>query len=411
MPSMAVSNSGLVDEGEGHTGKASNDRVFLPQLDSIRTLAFLAVYLHHGLASAFRLWMGVSLPLDLAIHALFESGGTGVQVFFVLSGFLITYLLLLERQRTGTVNLPLFYVRRGLRIWPLYYAVFVFGFVLYPWLKASVFHMAEYGARNPLPYALFLANFDVIQIRLDHPGEGVMHTSILWSVSIEEQFYLAWPLLLSLVSSSKQWLVPLGVLFACLGFRVFGLEASSDSPASYFHTLAVAGDLAIGGLFAYLMVHVPRARTALAGLGKSTGFVLYAVIAGLYVARDFLVFPLSGALLRLIFDFLWAFLICHQCFSPNRPFDLARLRVLAGLGKYTYGLYLLHPIALLIMSTGVRLLKVDPTGKFFPNLFMGVTGLFLSLALAKLSYDWLEKPFLKRKELFAVIKSGAGAAR
>src|SRR5262249_15856566 len=124
---------------------------------------------------------------------LFASGWMGVSFFFVLSGFLITYLILREIEVNGKLDILAFYVRRVLRIWPLYYLVIAFGFLCYPLLK-SVFGFSSYiETGNSLYYMFFLSNFDVIN--LGHwlgNGRGAMSTNITWSVAIEEQFYLLW---------------------------------------------------------------------------------------------------------------------------------------------------------------------------------------------------------------------------
>src|SRR5205085_9627779 len=117
-------------------------------------------------------------------HSLFGNGNLGVNFFFVLSGFLITYLLIEEKKLTGKIHIGNFWIRRILRIWPLYFACVFIGFVLFPFAK----HMAggtSAETADPWYYLAFINNFDYIKKGLpDSPGLGV-----LWSVAIEEQFY------------------------------------------------------------------------------------------------------------------------------------------------------------------------------------------------------------------------------
>src|SRR5690606_19639921 len=139
-----------------------------------------------------------SLQIDMHQYAiygfvkgfLFKNGVLGVNFFFVLSGFLITYLLLVEKDRFKNINIGNFYVRRVLRIWPLFYFCVLFGFVAFPILKEALGEVPDEPARLPF-YLAFLSNFDVVYNA--SPDASVL--GILWSVSIEEQFYLVWPLI------------------------------------------------------------------------------------------------------------------------------------------------------------------------------------------------------------------------
>jgi len=128
----------------------------------------------------------------------------GVPIFFVLSGFLISYLMLKEYKEQGSFNLNNFYMRRVLRIWPLYFIVLIIGFVLFPMLRTYLLHIPYVENANPLLYILFLSNFDQLKQGVLPFGVGLGPT---WSVSVEEQFYLFWPLLL-LLFSKKKFIIP-----------------------------------------------------------------------------------------------------------------------------------------------------------------------------------------------------------
>src|SRR5688500_3290557 len=113
----------------------NKEKIFFPNLDSLRSIAFLLVFFQHGFYNFFKNFEGESYLTDRLIAFLFLNGGSGVRIFFVLSGFLITYLILKEVRDNGKLNLGYFYLRRTLRIWPLYYAVVIFSFLVYPFLK------------------------------------------------------------------------------------------------------------------------------------------------------------------------------------------------------------------------------------------------------------------------------------
>lgn len=377
-------------------------RIFFPNLDSLRFLAFLLVFLQHGFRNAVRPLDGKSYLSDRLISFFFSGGATGVQIFFVLSGFLITYLLLNEKKTAGFIDLKKFYLRRTLRIWPLYYATVIFAFLVYPYLKSLIGVDSELCSR-PWYYFTFLANFDSIYISQHCPGQSAMTQGIVWSVAIEEQFYIFWPLLFRLLPAAKHWLIFPLVIVSCLAFRAYNADA--ESKILYFHTFAVMGDLAIGGVFAYLAIHSQKFLLWLQELPRKTIAFFYLVIFISYFFQDF-IFSFSGAEIfsRLIFDCFWAFIIVEQCFAKNVLFPLGKNKQFSKLGKISYGLYMLHPIGILITDIGFRVLKIN-TGPSLILIVMGLISLGISILIAKLSYRWFETPFLKLKDKFAVVKT------
>ena len=380
---------------------ALKQSVYFRNLDSLRFLAFLLVFLQHGFYNGFKLFIGESDFTNSLINFFFASGGTGVQIFFVLSGFLITYLLLVELRSTGTVNILQFYTRRVLRIWPLYFAVLIFSFVIYPGLKGLIDIDSGLCSR-PWYYFTFLANFDSIYISNNCPGRDAMTQGIVWSVSIEEQFYLFWPLLMFIFR--KKWTNPMfiSVIFASLLFRYLNVD---DDAALYFHTFSVMGDLALGSIGAYLMISNPKFSGLIRDLPRPVILLCYLLILlGYYVPDQVFHYTGSAVFSRIILNSFWLFIILEQCFCANSPFQLGNISSFNSLGKISYGLYMLHPIGILIVDVSLRVLKIPQTS--FLILFLsGVAGLSLSILLARLSYRWLEQPFLNLKERFSIIHS------
>src|SRR2546422_562187 len=157
-------------------------RVYFPNLDGWRFIAFFAVFYHHSFYTPFP---EISeSPAYKLLKSTTVNGELGVDFFFVLSGFLIIYLLIAEKQATGKINAKKFYIRRILRIFPLYYLCLFFGFIVTPALKA-VLGLVSSETANLTNYLVFLANFDIVGQQI-LPDSGVL--GILWSVSIEEQF-------------------------------------------------------------------------------------------------------------------------------------------------------------------------------------------------------------------------------
>lgn len=325
-----------------------------------------------------------------------------MQIFFVLSGFLITFLLLKEQKTAGQIDVRKFYLRRTLRIWPLYFATVIFAFLIYPYLKSVIGIHSDLCSR-PWYYFTFLANFDSIHIRLYCPGHDAMTQGIVWSVSIEEQFYIFWPLMFRVLSKSRQWMIFPFVITMCIIFRIYNANAQSE--ILYFHTFAVMGDLAIGGLFAYLCVNSTSFLRRIQSLSRRRIAFIYLVIFFCYFFQDIL-FMIPGWVVfgRLLFDCFWAFIIVEQCFSKNSLFGLGRNQIFSNLGKISYGLYMLHPIGILITDIVFRILKIN-TEMFSILILMGFISLALSIIIAKMSYQWFETPFLRLKNKFAIVKT------
>ena len=174
----------------------TKDKAYFHNLDSLRTIAALVVILAHCKLQVTFSDIEKALGFKLDFLRYLISGESAVGFFFVLSGFLITYFLIGEWSIEKKISLKYFYLKRVLRIWPLYYFVCAFGFVIYPVLKDVLFNIDTNISSNPWMFLFFLSNLDFIDI----VGKGLVDNvplmlGVTWSVSIEEQFYLFWPLI------------------------------------------------------------------------------------------------------------------------------------------------------------------------------------------------------------------------
>ena len=377
------------------------EKVFFPNLDSLRFIAFLLVFLQHGFYNFFKNFEGKSYLTDRFITLLFVNGGTGVQIFFVLSGFLITYLILKEVDDTKKLNLKYFYLRRTLRIWPLYFATVLFAFLVYPTLK-SILGIDSNLCSRPQYYFTFLANFDVISIAKYCPGKDAMTQAIVWSVSIEEQFYLFWPLLFFFIPSRRYWIIFPVIILTSICFKILH---SSDREVLYFHTLSVISDLAIGGLFAFLQLNSRSFKNFIENQKKGLIQIIYIAIV-FFIFFGYLLLQFNGGEIagRLIGDLCWGYIIIEQNFAKNSFYQLRSLKSFTNWGKYTYGLYMLHPVGILIADVIKKVIDF-PINEQVILFFKGVLSYFLSLLIAFSSYRLLELPFLRLKERFTIIKN------
>ena len=172
------------------TPSASQKGLYFPGLNGIRALAALSVLLAH--ISSYKWRFGFTKSPSLTKVLL--SGSDAVILFFVLSGFLITYLLLTEIQKTGTVSIKKFYVRRMLRIWPVYYLILFLGLVGLPLLVQALRYQGSFmpSAASPMQIILYII---MLPNAAAFFGALLPGISQLWTIGIEEQFYLLWPAL------------------------------------------------------------------------------------------------------------------------------------------------------------------------------------------------------------------------
>jgi len=374
---------------------ASTKRQYFENLDGLRLLLATAVLSAHSM-------LGDSLkaicPSEFVkrIISTFSNGPYGVSFFFVLSGFLITYLMLEEQELTSGFSIKNFYVRRILRIWPVYYGLLVFTFIIYPKVKVFI-GIADQNPFDIVHQMLFLANFD--SIRVNHLGlksVAPMMVNINWSVSIEEQFYLVWPMLF-LIFRGRKFII--AILISLLGCWLFRL-CNTDGDILYYHTLAVVGDLAIGATFAYFSFY--RQEQIIALLTRLNRIA----IMGIYISGILLLMyndvldPLVFPMIRVANALFFAFVILEQSFSPNSFFKFSNAKRLSAMGKYTYSLYMLHPLGIQTAILVFRYTGIQRENSFGLAMLYVLISFIVAFALAIASYHLVESKFLTLRKKF-----------
>jgi len=227
----------MIDNSLSIAGPPVTKTVFFPNLNGLRTLAFLVVFLVHSFRTEYEHIKDTSLHRTISWFV--STSNLGVELFFVLSGFLITYLLLHEEKTNAKINVGHFYIRRFLRIWPLYFACVAFGFLIDPVLMKTLAGKVSSETANPWLFITFLSNFNSI---INGEAEA-QNLPILWSVAIEEQFYLFWPLLMILFRRNRMILF----LLVIIGSTIFRYIHADNNLYMVFHTFSVVSDLAMGG--------------------------------------------------------------------------------------------------------------------------------------------------------------------
>lgn len=379
---MSAMGSQTIPASSAGAGRAKEASFYRPELDALRFFAFFAVYLAHSLSHEPGDYTRYHLPQlagDL-MAAIATSGRFGGQLFFLLSGYLITSLLLRERWVTGHVSLRAFYIRRMLRIWPLYFFVLLLA-VLWPWT----------GARLPLPYfvgyLLLAGNWMTAFL-----GPPASWASVLWPLPILQQFYLLWPPVVKFLSRAVRLYVAIGLVVLANIVRYY-LAVGPLRPYSVFpNTFAELDSIGVGILCALaLKGSVPRFATGKRLLLAYIGLMLLLGCGYLGRAETF-TFVIVGYPFAVAGCLALFLAVCGASFT---------FRPLIYLGKISYGLYAYHMLALLLVGLALGGKAETPTRA----LLYWVGGLILTIGLASASYRWLESPFLRRKEEFAAVKS------
>ena len=366
----------------------------LPALDGVRGIAILMVMLLHFTTVLVLPAGSAAAPL----RYVFMSGGWGVDLFFALSGFLITGILLDAKGTEGYFRT--FYARRVLRIFPLYYlilALYFFG----AWRVAGPAH--HIPANQQLWYWGFLGNFEPL------PWESRTMIGHLWSLGIEEQFYLVWPLTIFLCSRQRLLKVCLIGAVVALVSRTLVLYVTGDVGLAYHWTPGRVDGLALGAVVAILL----RDPRGLAGLKRWTPWVASlastVLTAAVLSRRPFDFAEHTTSFLMMTVGYSAIAMLCAATVAwvvaagrTSRLSRAASVRPLIVFGRYSYAIYMLHP-ALLRVATKVgaapspAALAAHPFAWLlvFPGAMMAV-----SLAAGVTSWHAFEKHFLRLKHHF-----------
>ncbi len=376
----------------------NSKKIFFPNLDGLRFIAFSMVFIAHIQGNSFRIPDIKNIYLQKLL-LLFANGKTGVSIFFVLSGFLITYLILSEIRLNGRLDVIKFYIRRTLRIWPLYFLLLALIFGIFPILMRLFHEDWSQFDMQPWYYFVFLSNFDVMHILLRN-GNDMAASSLTWSVSIEEQFYLVWPLLFVILRKSMYKFIFPALIILCYTFRYIH---SDSAPVLYLHTISVCGDLALGGWAAYLSLTNDRFRSFFNTQTYKQRIGTYLLSIAVLYTIQFGTQPVFIIFNRFLQTLFFAYVILDQNFNSQLKWKLSNNKFITFLGKYTYGLYLWHAFVIMIVNIILtKLLHFSP-GNAMLHIAVAVFGFILSLAVSYCSYHWYEAWFLKLKDKFSFI--------
>jgi peptidoglycan/LPS O-acetylase OafA/YrhL len=372
-------------------------RGHLLPLDGVRGLAILMVMGSHAFESNYEKssrtigWIG----------GILHYGYAGVDLFFVLSGFLITGILYDSLKDGGYFRK--FYARRVLRIFPLYYGVLVVCFLL-----TRPLHL-HWGAMGWL-LVLYLQNLQPLAIVTFKPGPhlGLYH---FWSLAVEEQFYLVWPAVVFFVRTRSGLLrTTLIASGGALVLRIMLVALGASPLAIHVTTVCRADSLLLGGALA-LVYRSPRweqiLKAAPWGFVGATAVIVLAIVL---VEPHLLANPMgylmwSEGLQYTVLAVASASLIAWSLRPGSRCGRLFESGPMRFLGKYSYGIYVLHVLVLSAMNLPLRAALLGVThSKLVAVVGAGVTSLAVSVGAAYLSYHFYERPFLRLKHHFDYVR-------
>jgi peptidoglycan/LPS O-acetylase OafA/YrhL len=368
----------------------------IPALDGVRGLAVLGVLLFHFVGTTT-----ATNPFERMVNRILNYGSLGVDLFFILSGFLITGIL--YDSRSSRSYFRNFYMRRVLRIFPLYYAVLAVVFFVVPAVPALE-GSELVGLREHQAWAWLYG----VNVYLSIHGAWVLsYLTHFWSLAVEEHFYFVWPLVVWLLGARPRVLMGGALFVAALSYggRVAASLAGVSPVVTTVLTPFQLDALCIGGFFAVLARQeggeatlrrwVPRlAAVVTVLLGASFAFSL---LAG---PQPALTSSVRSGLFRLAFVALLLHSLTAPATAPASRFF--RSGVMVTLGKYSYGLYVYHHfLSYYFEKHATEFTLAQALGSHtLAVALQALVGMSISMAVAWLSYEYFEKHFLRLKRFW-----------
>ena len=351
---------------------------YFKSLDALRFIAFAAIFTFHFplLLEGHNVVTAILLSIKKTLFA-------GVDFFFVLSSFLLSYLALQEWNAASDFSFKKFMARRVLRIWQLYFLMVIAGFVLLPAAAAVLNHQISLP---PVGYYLFfISNFYTVP--------HVFFLMFLWSIAVEEQLYLLFAVAYKFFI---QHLFVFSFMLTGIYIAYICLAVPAHWPV-YYTTINYFPNFATGALLALFYIN---RKDALQKISVISTFNIVLVYLGTIVSIAVVLnlqYSISNQLIsKALLCFLFAFTLLEQITFKNSWFKLERFTILSFLGKRTYGLYCFHGVVFTLYSLLPQNFKAGITNQ----LLAFVVTFTLTVLMALMSYRYFESPFLQWKKKF-----------
>ena len=364
--------------------KDSHKIKYFKELNALRFIGFVGIFFGH---------VFFSNDIEIVNSKIYSSlysygkilGFISIDSFFVLSSFLITWKGLEELKITKKFKFKNFLIRRSLRIWPLYFLVILLGFLI-EFMK-SYYTQDISSLKSFWSFILFILNFDIIK----NGYEFLFFMVFMWSISVEEQFYIFWALVLKWFQNHLLKVSLLIILISII-FRIYFID---DSLNLNFHTVSALGNFGVGALAAIAAFNNSILITKIRDFSKTQIVIIYLISLLIFIAIPSLHnHDLFIVIQRVLFSFVFAFIILEQTYCQQSIFKLSRIKYFNFFGKISYGLYCYHGIMITIV------LKFSDyfSESLFTSIFIFPTLIFCgTLLFSHLSYKFFESKILKLK--------------
>ena len=364
--------------------KDSHKIKYFKELNALRFIGFVGIFFGH---------VFFSNDIEIVNSKIYSSlysygkilGFISIDSFFVLSSFLITWKGLEELKITKKFKFKNFLIRRSLRIWPLYFLVILLGFLI-EFMK-SYYTQDISSLPSFWSFILFILNFDIIK----NGYEFLFFMVFMWSISVEEQFYIFWALVLKWFQNHLLKVSLLIILISII-FRIYFID---DSLNLNFHTVSALGNFGVGALAAIAAFRNSFLITKIRDFSKTQIVIIYLISLLIFIAIPSLQnHDLFIVIQRVLFSFVFAFIILEQTYCQQSIFKLSRIKYFNFFGKISYGLYCYHGIMITIV------LKFSDyfSESLFTSIFIFPTLIFCgTLLFSHLSYKFFESKILKLK--------------
>lgn len=373
------------------------NKIYFPGLNGLRFFSALAVIITHvelikHKLGFFNIWN------NKLIHHL---GVIGVSFFFVLSGFLITYLMLLEKKNFKSISIRKFYLRRILRIWPLYFLLLIVGFFILPKLTYIPYFSENLSSNfkwNLIMYILMLPNL-AFSFFLAVPLIGQ-----LWSIGVEEQFYLIWPILLKYFKKiSINLLIKILVIWLFIkGLVLFIFKISDENWVIILkNNLAMLKfeNMIIGAIGALLLTEKKIKLLNFIYKKYVLLFSMFGIFISLFILPDFF-----NDLLHLVHSFFFIIIILNVS-SNSSSFLKLENTFYNLLGKISYGIYMYHLIVIYFTIKFLDYCNMFHPKNIYSNLLLYIMVISITSLISYMSYTLFERKFLKIKSRYTLINS------
>lgn len=383
----------------------NREKLYFPNLNGVRFIAALLVIIHHteqikSMKNLDNIWEN---PFINSV------GKLGVVLFFVLSGFLITYLLMDEKEHHGEIAIKKFYIRRVLRIWPLYFFIVFVGIFIIP--NISFFNLSDWSAnvKNDLHIKLLLFIFFLPNIYSVF-FTPVPYVSQVWSIGVEEQFYLIWPIMVKKnIKNILKVLILIILLFICIRFFLRGIiyldgrnylkifDINIIQKLSIFFENFINIDcMAIGGVGAYILFY-KKEKLIKFIFNKKIQLLLYVITIVLLAKGINFKFINED-----VYSLLFILIILNLAGNRESIVNLEN-RAMKYLGKISYGLYMYHPFVIALVINTLIMINIKINALIYILIFA------ITFLIAMCSYELVEKKFIAKKVKYSEIVSGENA--